>query len=63
MSERTIQKKIDRLFACRDDYELTSCKRNICNKSTTCNGKCSCCKIENIYNELFQIIPERVYVD
>ena len=63
MSEITIQRKIDRLLSCRDDFELTSCKRNICEKSTSCKGNCSQCKIEYTYNMLFQVIPERVYAD
>lgn len=63
MSENTIQNKLDRLFSCRDDYELTSCKRKICEGSFSCNGKCSHCKIEYVYNMLFQVIPERVYAD
>lgn len=63
MSEITIQRKIDRLLNCRDDFELTSCKRNICEKSTSCKGNCSHCKIQFIYDELFLIIPERIYND
>ena len=63
MAENTIEKKIDRLFSCRDDHELTLCKRKICERTTTCKGDCSRCKIQFAYDALFQVIPERVYAD
>ena len=63
MSERTIQNKVTRLASCADDYELTECKRNICERTLSCNGKCSHCKIQAAYDRLFWILPERQYED